>query len=168
MSSKIYCGAVVPYGQGRIETYKGLDGVTYQVVNRECFELTQATSTIGANASDALMTVEITGWTDSVMDTLFGQGVILYQGKEIVSFYGTSNRVVAYPLLPFVPVERELNVPGNVLQPGEYCILTFEIPRINLNAPVGTVQLCLRENNLTTPVPTATFVPTPQPTVTRS
>jgi len=166
--SSLGCGGVVEVGTTGSGAYKGIDGVTYDVASTRCFTLeepaTNPTFTLSVRWENGNGTI-----TTFNQQQIIGQGVVLYEGQEVVSFYGPEEAVVAFPLLSLQ--NRSVTKPGNsqgsfnnILPVGQYCILTFNIPD---RGGEGNAYLCLSGNQVT-PLPSATPEPTPEPTPTPS
>jgi len=165
--SSIGCGGVVSlvpdkYGAGG--TYRGTDGVLYRVGNTRCYTTTQGTPN-----GIVTMSIEIDPGQPATVASLVAQGVVLFQGKEVATFYGANAVVGGTSNLSGVKtVKANNNLPGalnNVLPAGQYCILTFKIATSSFlgTTPSGEIQICL-SGSIPAPAPTSPLVPPPSPT----
>ena len=159
--SFITCTAEVRTGTSAptITQYLGIDGVRYNVANREIITLAN-NLTLTAGLSPFIRTNWLSG-----SGKVYGIGVILDAlGNEYTRFYPSSIMVPAYSFGP-----SQVYFPSNPVTPmlsGDYTILTFELVIDDPEGRTkGSARICIGGTQIT-PTPTPTFVPTLTPTPT--
>ena len=96
--SGLGCGSTVEVGTIGSGTYVGTDSVRYDVANTRCFTLDEPA--INPTFTIAVRWDKGNGFLTSFnQQQIIGQGVVLYEGQEVVSFYGPEEAVVAFPLV---------------------------------------------------------------------
>jgi len=142
--SFITCTAEVRTGTSAptITQYLGIDGVRYNVANREIITLAN-NLTLTAGLSPFIRT----NW-------LSGSGKV-YPSSIMVPAYSFGPSQVYFPSNPVTPMLS-----------GDYTILTFELVIDDPEGRTkGSAQICIGGTQIT-PTPTPTFVPTLTPTPT--
>jgi hypothetical protein len=159
--SYLSCTAPVRTGSSGpvISQYLGVDGVNYDVLNREVIILPN-----NLQLSAGLTPYIQSNWLGGT-GTVTGTGVILDSlGNEYVRFYPSS---IITPAFSFG--SPQVYYPSNPVTPlvsGEYTVLTFALTIDDPDGRTkGTSQICIGGTEIT-PTPTPTFVPTLTPTPT--
>ena len=159
--SFLTCSATITSGFSSpiVTTYRGLDGVLYNVRNRQNITIAY-NLTLTAGLAPFIQTNWISG-----SGTVVGIGVILDSlGNEIAKFYPASIMTPAFSKAPI-----QVYYPSNPTTPfvaGDYSLLTFDLVlSTSAERTKGSVKICIGGTEIT-PTPTPTFVPTLTPTPT--
>ena len=142
-----------------ITQYLGVDGVRYDVMNREIIDVPN-NLVLSAGLTPYIQSNWLSG-----TGTVTGTGVILDSlGNEYVRFYPSS---IITPAFSFG--SPQVYYPSNPVTPlvsGEYTVLTFALTIEDPDGRTrGSSQICIGGTEIT-PTPTPTFVPTLTPTPT--
>ena len=191
----IFCGQTVNGTSPRLQPYTGTDGRVYPVGDRTCITLTKTTTNLRGSMEANVL--QARGRSMEPPQYGLVQGAITWNGIQIMRFYGPEANEVNSSFESELGITvaggryltgEDIGYGKGTVPPGDLCIVTFvpyEVNEIRNNLSSldstfkkyldpgfeVTANMCLQTADggfLSTPLPSASFLPTPEPTPTPS